>query len=524
MNKLSAFVAQAVPDAYSVRQDGNAFLFDVPSGEIVDCCKRLYGEYLLPLKSITATDRRKEGKGFQIYYVFGVPSEQIFLIPVLTIQDEGTFPSVTSFIHEASGYERKIYSFFGLRPEGHPGLTQMILHENWPETIFPLRKDVDWQTRPSDAHGTVPFQKVEGEGIYEIPVGPVHAGIIEPGHFRFSVAGEEIVLLEPRLGYTHKGIEKCFETKSVEEGIRLSERVSGDTSFTHSLAFCQAIERLAGIEVSKRATYLRVIFSELERLANHLNDIGFIMLDTGFSFGGSHGARLRERIMQLNERLTGNRFLRGVNAFGGVRCDIDSKSRESVLQELESLHKDFSEVIEIANESTSVLNRLTGTGTIDRQIAIDHGAIGIAGRAVNIAHDARIEYPYAAYDKLPFEIALESDGDVRARWLVRIKEVHSSMKLIEQAFHEMPGSGKLLSEKEIVLQGNRLGIGITEGWRGEILYIVMTDADGHLSRVDVRDPSFLNWNLLGYAGKGNIVPDFPLINKSFNLSYSGYDL
>ena len=404
MNKFEPIIARYLPGTYPVRQDENAFLFDVPSEEIVDMCKRLYVEHELPLKSITAVDLRKEGKGFQILYIFGVPKENIFLIPVITLRDTEQFPSITPFIHEASGYERKIHSFFGLHPEGHPGLAQMILHENWPEAVFPLRKDFDWQTRPADAHGTYSFQTVEGEGIYEIPVGPVHAGIIEPGHFRFSVAGEEIVLLEPKLGYKHKGTEKLFETRSIEEGIRLSERVSGDTSFTHSLAYCQAIERMAGIEVSKRAMYLRVIFSELERLANHLNDIGFVMLDTGFSFGGSQCARLRERVMQLNERLTRSRFLRAVNTFGGVRCDIDVKLREFCLQELELLRKDFSEVIDITNESTSVLNRLTGTGTVDRQIAIDHGAIGIAGKAVNIAHDARIEYPYAVYEKLPFKL------------------------------------------------------------------------------------------------------------------------
>ena len=368
------------------------------------------------------------------------------------------------------------------------------------------------------------MQKVGGEGIYEIPVGPVHAGIIEPGHFRFSVAGEEIILLEAKLGYTHKGIEKLFEVLPLEGKVRLAERVSGDTSFTHSLAFCQAIENLADIEVPQRAQYLRVIFSELERLANHLNDIGFIMEDTGFSFGGSNGARLRESIMQWNERLTGSRFLRGVNTIGGVARDIDDTTCKELLSGLKKIHLDFNEVIEIAHGSSSLHDRLAGTGKLDRQIALDHGATGVAGRALGIAHDARLEYPYAAYDRFKFEIALETEGDVQARWSVRIKEVNSSMAILEQALLGIPADKELKSNKKIHLRGSSCAVGVAEGWRGDIVYFVVTDTGGHVSRVDVRDPSFLNWPLVGHACEGNMVPDFPLINKSFNLSYSGNDL
>jgi Ni,Fe-hydrogenase III large subunit len=269
---------------------------------------------------------------------------------------------------------------------------------------------------------------------------------------------------------------------------------------------------------------MRVIFSELERLANHLNDIGFITTDTGYSFGGSQCTRLRERVMQLNEKMTGSRFLRGVVAFGGVTRDVVAKEQKDLLRELKLIRSEFSEIVEICNESTSLLNRLIGTGTLDHQIALDHGVIGVAGRAVNIAHDARKEYPYATYSKLPFEIALEDAGDVNARWMVRIKEVYSSMALIELACTDMPKNGSLRFEENIRLPNFATAVGITEGWRGEIVYTVMTDADGNFLRVDVRDPSFLNWNVVGHAGKGNIVPDFPLINKSFNLSYSGYDV
>jgi len=365
---------------------------------------------------------------------------------------------------------------------------------------------------------------VKGEGIYEIPVGPVHAGIIEPGHFRFSVVGEEIVLLEPKLGYKHKGTEKLFEILPLDKKLLLSERVSGDTSFSHSLAFCQAVETLAGIEVSKKVKYLRVIYSELERLGNHFNDVGFILSDTGFSFGGSNGMRLKEKIMQWNEKLTGSRFLRGVNAFGGINKDIILEIQQELIKDLNEIKCDFQEVVEIAGESSSVLNRLQGTGILNYQTAFDHGVLGIAGRATNIEHDARIEYSYAAYSNFDLKIALEKEGDVNARLKIRIKEAYSSISLIEQALKDMPNEGDLKSDKKILLKKNSWAIGITEGWRGEVVYFVATDEEGNISRVDVRDASFLNWSVLGHASQGNIVPDFPLINKSFNLSYSGNDL
>jgi Ni,Fe-hydrogenase III large subunit/Ni,Fe-hydrogenase III component G len=507
-----------------VKEEGNVISFRVPAEQIKETCRRLYFDDKLRLLTITASRERKDGDGSRIIYLFGVPGENIFVMPYVNIAPKEGFVSITKEIHAASGFERKIRTFFGLEPVGHPNPRQILLHENWPENIHPLRKDFDWQKRPADAKGAYDFQKVEGEGIYEIPVGPVHAGIIEPGHFRFSVAGEEIVLLEPKLGYKHKGIEKLFEILPLADKVRLSERVSGDTSFTHSLAFCQALESIAEVKVPQRAEYLRVIYSELERLANHLNDIGFILLDTGYSFGGANGARLRETVMQWNERLSGSRFLRGVNAVGGVNTDIPNALHEPLLKYLDGLLRDFNEVVGICENSISVFNRLEGTGKLDKDCAIDHGVVGIAARALGLSRDARKDFSYAAYDRIKFEPALENDGDVRARFAVRVAEIRSSIKIIEQAIKEMPKDGEIKNAKPFNLRKNAIGVGIAEGWRGEIVYLVLTDDKGEVSRVDVRDPSFVNWTVLGYAGKGNVVPDFPLINKSFNLSYSGNDL
>ncbi len=519
------FVRKYIPEKYTVQKSGNIFLYQVSLFELKDICKTLYYTHHLQLKIITATDNRKECNVFRIFYVFGIPVENIFLAPFIELKDDEEFPSLTKDIHEASHYERKIKTFFGLYPNGHPRPRSLLLHENWPEDVYPLRKDFHWQTRPSESHNNhYEFREVKGDGIYEIPVGPVHAGIIEPGHFRFSVAGEEIIALEPRLGYTHKGTEKLFETLSFENKIKLSERVSGDTSFTHSLAFCQAIESLADIQPLEKAQYLRVIFSELERLANHFNDIGFIMADTGYNFGGSNGSRLKEKIMQLNENLSGSRFLRGMNVVGGVNKDLNANQVKALLVDLKKIHQDFNEVIKISEDSSSLLNRLQGTGKLDYQMALDHGILGVAGRALGLNHDARIEYPYAMYHKLPFEISLEKDGDVYARLYVRIKEVQTSMNILEQTLEAMPSDTKIKFEGDVVMRANSCALGITEGWRGEIVYFVFTDNNGEICRVDVRDPSFLNWTVLGYAGKDNVVPDFPLINKSFNLSYSGNDL
>lgn len=517
-------IEKYISKKYQPKIDGNVLTYEVSADDITGVCRDLYFTQKLPLKTITAADERKENGQFRILYVFGLPKENAFLVPYVVLKNTENFPSITKQIQQAAWHERKIKTFFGLEPVGHPDPRPLILHENWPKDVFPLRKDFAWQTRPAEANNTYEFQKVEGEGIYEIPVGPVHAGIIEPGHFRFSVAGEEIVLLEPKLGYVHKGTEKLFEVLPLPDKVRLAERVSGDTSFTHSLAFCQAVENLANLAVPERAKYLRVIFSELERLANHFNDIGFVFFDTGFSFGGSNGTRLREKIMQWNERLTGSRFLRDVNTVGGVTKDISVDVGRELGEDLQKIQKDFTEVVEISENSASVLNRLEGAGKLDAKIAADHGVLGMAGRALGVAWDARLDYPYAVYDKVKFDISLEKNGDVRSRLYVRIKEVYSSLSIIEQALRNLPTAGKLAVEGKIELRKNSCAIGLTEGWRGNIVYLVMTDGEGNISRVDVRDPSFVNWTVLGYAGKGNVVPDFPLINKSFNLSYSGADI
>lgn len=501
---------------------GNLTLFEIKPEDLKMVLRFFSHEMHFSLKTVCAKNIKASGGEYGIFYIFGAPKENYFFAPYILVGKDLAFPSGVDVMHELSLYEREIHTFFGLQPVGHPDLRPFILHENWPENAHPLRKEYSWNMRPPKAQGSYEFHTVSGDGIYEIPVGPVHAGIIEPGHFRFSVAGEEIIMLEPRLGYVHKGSEKLFETKTSSEAIKLSERISGDSSFNHSLAFCQALEAISGTQVSSRARYLRVFFAEIERIANHLNDIGFMMLDTGFTFGGSQCARLREKVLQMNEQIGGNRFLRGVNILGGVTKDIIEEDKQKIEAELKFFRDDFREVMEVASQSAILLNRLKETGILENSVAHDHGVVGVVARASGIECDSRIDFSYAAYPELECVKAIEKDGDVYARFMVRTKEVENSIHLIEQVLLKIP-SGPLMSDAKR-MQADSYAVGIAEGWRGEIIYFIATDEVGNLSRVKVRDPSFLNWAAVPYAVKGNVVPDFPLINKSFNLSYSGNDL
>ena len=508
--------------------EGNRVLFEVNAADLSRVVRILKKTHGLPLKTVAATDERGAGRHFRIYYVFGIPKENQFLIPYLTVDaSQLSFPSLTPEDQEFAMYEREILTFFGLRPEGHPAPERINLHaENFPKDIHPLRKEFKWDTaivEPKEKEWAT-FKKYDGEGVYEIPVGPVHAGIIEPGHFRFSVLGEEILRLEPRLGYVHKGTEKLFEVLSSDKRVLLSERISGDSSFHHALAYCQAIEMLAGAEVPRRALYLRMLLAELERLANHFNDLAFIMLDTGLSLGGSQGTRLRERVMEWSERLTGHRFLRGMLTPGGLLKDVSNEALTSLRTDLVDLETDFLEVMEAVSESLSLLNRLQNTGRLDLTVGVDHGIVGIGARALGIERDARVDFPYAAYDMLHFSIPTETAGDVYARYKVREREVHQSFKILHQSIDRAVSAAGPIAVETRPLAPDAHAIGIVEGWRGDIVYFIVTDMSGAISRVKVRDPSFLNWQVFPHLVTSDMVPDFPLINKSFNLSYTGNDL
>jgi Ni,Fe-hydrogenase III large subunit/Ni,Fe-hydrogenase III component G len=520
----SARFKNYIPENVTVHHDGPLTLFPVTRAQFLDTLSTLLTAEDVSLKTIAVRDLPGTEGLFRIMYVFGHHASHSFLVPYFDTKD--TFPSLATVRMQCSFYEREIATMFGLTPEGHPDPRPTMATIAYLTGEYPLRKDavLGAPTEMPDPLSTYPFRGIEGEGIYEIPVGPVHAGIIEPGHFRFSVLGEEIRKLDPMLGWKHKGIEKLFETLPISGKVKLSERVSGDSSFAHSLAFCQALETLSHTTVLAYDAHARVVFAELERIANHFSDIGFMMLDTAFTFGGSNGARLRERVMQWNERLTGSRFLRGVNQVGGVSTTLSRENREALLADLTRLRTDFAEVIAVAEGTLSLRERLVNTGTLPCAIAKDFGVVGIPLRATGSSRDTRKDYPYAVYESLDFSVVTKESGDVYARFLVRVGEVHESLSLIEQALTRMQELSP--TKKEVVphFKKDAQAVSVVEGWRGEIAYLVCTNTMGEIDRVKVRDPSFMNWQAFPETVKGEMVPDFPLVNKSFNLSYSGNDL
>ncbi len=472
------------------------------------------------LRLLVATDRRADAGRFELYYLFAHPREDWFLQAVKFLPaDNPTISSLATFHHPASLFEREIHDLFGIVPLDHPDLRPLVRHGFWPEDYFPLRKDATPRDFRDDGRA-FPFTEVGGEGVYEIPVGPVHAGVIEPGHFRFSVVGETIIDMKARLYWTHKGTEKLFEGRVPAEGVELAERVSGDTSVGHALAFCQALESAAGMTVPDRARHLRVVLLELERLYNHVADFGMIANDTGFAVAHSHCFRIRERLLRLNKRVTGHRLLRGGVVPGGVGVDLPRDL--DLVGEVEAALRDFDEIAALTLRNTLVMDRLEGTGRLTTRTARDHGVLGYVARASGLDADARRDHPFAAYGALRFRVPVFEAGDVKARALVRVEEARESVGLIRQAVEGLPTGPLAVALSP--LPGWEPAFGMVEGWRGAILHWVMGDGAGRLHRVKILDPSFLNWRPLSYALLKNIVPDFPLCNKSFNQSYSGNDL
>ncbi|MEI7769017.1 MAG: NADH-quinone oxidoreductase subunit C [Chloroflexales bacterium] len=470
---------------------------------------------------MVATDRRSDTGRFAISYLFANDRASWFVHATEELPpDDLTIPSMATFYYPASRFEREIEDLFGIRAVGQPDRRPLVRHAFWPEGYYPLRKDAVPPEHFVDDGTPFPFLPVGGEGVYEIPVGPVHAGVIEPGHFRFSVVGETVIDLKIRLYFTHKGTEKLFEGRAPAAGLELAERISGDTTVGHALAYCQAIESLAGAEVPAPARYLRVVLLEMERLYNHIGDFGAIANDTGFAVAHAHCFRIRERLLRLNQRLTGNRLLRGGIVLGGVGqalpADLD------LAGDLAQILADFNEIVAISLGNTMLMDRLQGTGLVTHQIAVDHGVLGYVARASGIDVDVRRDHPFAAYGALKLQVPHSDSGDVYARTMVRVAEVRESVALITQAIpHCMSGP---LTEPLGALPAYTPAFSIVEGWRGAIIHWVMADPTGALYRVKVKDPSFVNWPALSFAILDNIVPDFPLCNKSFNQSYSGNDL
>jgi Ni,Fe-hydrogenase III large subunit len=409
-----------------------------------------------------------------------------------------------------------------VRARGAEDARRWLRHAAWPAGEFPLRKSVDAARAFEPVPDDYAFVSVQGDGVHEIPVGPVHAGIIEPGHFRFSVVGERVLRLEERLGYVHKGIEKRFETLGIHDGHKLAGRVSGDSTVAFAWAYAMAAEGAAGVTPPPRALWLRALFLERERIANHLGDLGYLANDAGLAFGLAQMSRLKEDWLRTNAALFGHRYLMDRVIPGGVSTDLDAAGIEVLHAQIEQLRPEVNRLRDIFDEHPGLQDRLMGTGCVTTELALRLGLIGLAGRASGIALDVRVQMRPAPYDELGVNMVTQTGGDVAARVAVRFEDVFESLELCRKIIKRLP-------ESQIAVlfpsppDGSR-GLGWVEGWRGEVIVALEAGANGALRRVHPHDPSWQNWPVLEHAVIGNIVPDFPLINKSFNLSYSGQDL
>ncbi len=484
--------------------------------------RHLMAEHQTRLVTVFAEDRVKAEGVFYNYYVFDQPGDADWVILKAPIpSDRPTFPSLAAELPAVNWQEREIQDWFGLEAEGHPNPRRVALHDNWPD-VHPMRKDfpLDTVLPPFEGERHV-YRPTLGEGVFQIPVGPVHAGIIEPGHFNFAVAGEPILYLQVRLFYTHKGTEKLFENLPIHRAVFLAESISGDSAFSHGTAFCAAIERAAEIEVPARAQFKRTILLELERLANHVGDIGAIANDVGFVIANAHAGRVRELVLGLNETLAGSRLLRGMVTIGGVRRDWQRAQVETIGSTLEKVAREFRDLVAIIQSSDSTRDRLEHTGILRPDKARTLGVVGVAGRASGVDLDLRRDHPYEAYRHLSIRVPVYDAGDVRHRMLVRIEEVGESIELVRAAVAQLP-EGEHRAPAQPIPPG-RCALGAVEGWRGEIVHWVRTGHGNRLERCKIKDPSINNWPAIVEAVEGNIVADFPVINKSFNLSYSGTD-
>ncbi|HEU4476135.1 MAG TPA: hydrogenase expression protein HypE [Methyloceanibacter sp.] len=430
---------------------------------------------------------------------------------------DGKFPSVAALHPPANRLERTIASLYGLKPLGAPD-TRAWLDLGFWGVRHPLGDAKKTRVAPA----AYDFLPVEGDALHQIPVGPVHAGIIEPGHFRFTANGETVARLEERLGYVHKGIESLMTGASIETGAQLAGRTSGDSTVAYALAFAQAVEAALQIKVPPRAVWLRALMAELERIANHFGDIGAICNDASFSLMYAECGILRERTLRAANAAFGHRLMVDRIVPGGVAEDLRPEGEPAIRDLIATVRARFPKLIRLYDNTATLQDRTVSTGYLSPTLARAFGAGGHVGRASGRAFDARKAVGYAPYDELEFEVPIRDEGDVNARVWIRIREVEQSLRLIEQVLDRLPsGAVRTYIGKAGEL---REGLALTEAFRGDLLIYVRLGADGLIERCHLRDASWFQWPLLEAAIEGNIVADFPLCNKSFNCSYSGHDL
>ena len=549
---------------------------EVSTDTLVETCAQVAGTGVR-LFTVVATDERERDGLLHLRYVFAAPRVAERRARITTVElrlgpAAPAFPSVTSVVPAVHWDEREVRDLFGLDPRGHPDARRLVLDDEWPAGSYPLRRDHG--TRAPGAAQTATTlpeplrhpRRVTGEGVMEVPVGPIHAGIIEPGHFRFSTVGERILHLDARLFFTHRGLEKSAEGLYPAHALAIAERLCGVCAAANGMAYCQAVEALAGVDdaaIPRRAAAIRGVALELERLYNHIGDVGNVCAGVGFAAGTMHGARLREALLRLNETVLGHRYLRGVAALGGVRRDIAPRDAEGLARELHALRREFDRFCDLIADSDSLQERLRGTGVLPRSSAADLGAVGVAARASGVDVDLRRDLPYGMYAEHQAEfigpsgvggvpepwpspphgglgpwragrshaafgrrgVPLYATGDVRARVQVRIAETYRSFALVQTFLERLrePSTREALRVPLDKLPAYTAGMGWTESPRGANVHWLMMGDDGRIFRYHVRTSSYANWPSVALTAPGNMLPDFPLINKSFELCYSCCD-
>ena len=443
---------------------------------------------------------------------------------VLTLRLDGSesrYPGIEQSFPSARRMQRAIADLSGLHSTD-ADRRPWLRHAAWPASFHPLSDTATPDQASPPAIDDYAFVPVEGEGVHEIPVGPVHAGIIEPGHFRFSIVGEKVLRLEQRLGYVHKGIERRFTEMPLLEGHRLAARVSGDSAVAYSWAYCQALEGMSAARVLPRALWLRALALELERIANHLGDLGALGNDAGFAVGLAQFSRLKEQLLRSTEHALGQRYLMDFIVPGGTRADLSATGAADLSACVSSIAAEVETLRAIYDEHAGMRDRFVGAGTVTPALAAKLGLTGLAGRASGQAFDLRADMPCDPYSEMAPAKIVRTEGDVAARVAVRFDEVAESIRLVSEIVQHLPDGGH---RRPVSIPDLRSwGIGLIEGWRGPVLVSLEAGADGTILRCHPHDPSWQNWPVLEHAIIDNIVPDFPLINKSFNLTYSGHDL
>jgi Ni,Fe-hydrogenase III large subunit/Ni,Fe-hydrogenase III component G len=451
-------------------------------------------------------------------------SEHTGLLVSLVLADREApppYPGLEGLFPSAARMQRAVADLTGLRSTAEDS-RPWLRHAAWPPGYRPLVDPAPLLSATEPGIDAYEFVRVEGEGVHEIPVGPVHAGIIEPGHFRFSIVGEKVLRLEERLGYVHKGIEHRFTELPILEGHRLAARVSGDSAVAFSWAYCQALEGMSGVQIPVRAAWLRALCLELERIANHLGDLGALGNDAGFAFGLAQFSRLKEHLLRATHAALGARYLMGAIMPGGTRMDLAATGAQQLATCVRDLATEAPTLRSIYDEHEGVRDRFTDAGTVAPALAARLGLTGLAGRASGQAFDLRVDLPCEPYAQLAPVKCGRIEGDVAARVAVRFDELQESCRLVQHILGALPAGPHLAPVR--VPSENAIGAGLVEGWRGPVFVALEAGPAGAIRRCHAHDPSWQNWPVLEHAIIGNIVPDFPLINKSFNLSYSGHDL